>query len=720
MDVFDSVSSLFEEFEKDRTSSGLFISYEKTDDGIEDKSKIIFRVGDSESDTSSDESDKNENESRTYDENESLTQEEGEGSSFIVPSNLFFESERTIGNADRDGLDASSTNASQFKLVHEKNKFQKFANLIDSTRFVADEESPGCQILFQNNRFSRKYRLRIEQFMYSLLMQDAQDPERIAELDLKSSVHTCVDINNKLPSSHRTSDMWSAHAIIGCSQFHREFIVDSLGWPLIGNNPCLTEGWHTPKYEQVYTEALPVGDEDQSARPQRPKATCFNCGGEHMISECPKPKDFRQISINKKKFIEAQGLQKQSSLRYHADDEGDPRFAKFKPGVISEDLRQALGITAQELPLYIYRMRVCGYPPGWLEEAKVSTSGISMFDKHGKEVNLDGDNMEDGEVDLIPNEGELDADKIIEYPGFSGEVPEGVRDDSAVFDFPPLQPHQLKSTLKAQIEAVSEMRKRRNEDEEDGRRKKMRTESSQDMDLSGVDEDLNISVSNGEFCPPLPVDTPPTRPPIPKETPPPTPEEFKPKLDLAKQFSSSSSKSSRSSSPTLEELEKQYKMLQQGLEDAEGGASDVDLQIVDSVEASDEDLDSDTQELIQMKEQLVRCGSTTSIQTFGELGTGSPMGSAPGTPIVLPGGSGKAHPLLSHKSVSVSRDFGTPILKTEVSEKSLPDSSKFSVGIEDHIPYENLPDATGSFNKMRGLIQTIRQKVSFRKKKSKS
>lgn len=29
-------------------------------------------------------------------------------------------------------------------------------------------------------------------------------------------------------------------------------------------------------------------------------------------------------------------------------------------------------------------MRMLGYPPGWLEEAKKQVSGLMMFDKHGK------------------------------------------------------------------------------------------------------------------------------------------------------------------------------------------------------------------------------------------------------------------------------------------------------------------------------------------------
>ena len=57
-----------------------------------------------------------------------------------------------------------------------------------------------------------------------------------------------------------------------------------------------------------------------------------------------------------------------------------------------------LGLGDNELPQHIYRMRQLGYPPGWLLHAEATNSGLAMFDKLGKEVDLDGDIMEDGQV----------------------------------------------------------------------------------------------------------------------------------------------------------------------------------------------------------------------------------------------------------------------------------------------------------------------------------
>lgn len=60
--------------------------------------------------------------------------------------------------------------------------------------------------------------------------------------------------------------------------------------------------------------------------------------------------------------------------------EDEQRFGHMVPGRISGRLRDALGLKRFELPMHIYKMRVLGYPPAWLEEARISHSGISLFD----------------------------------------------------------------------------------------------------------------------------------------------------------------------------------------------------------------------------------------------------------------------------------------------------------------------------------------------------
>lgn len=150
------------------------------------------------------------------------------------------------------------------------------------------------------------------------------------------------------------------------------FIVDSVpsDTPEISNV--------VPEYSR--TEVLINGkliEENKNGAETTPKTAqnaCFNCDGDHSIRDCTKPRDFAKIKHNRAKFTN----NKLSSERYHAEVE--QKFGHFVAGDLTKDLRNALGLRSKELPMHIYRMRMLGYPPGWLENAKVSSSGLTMFD----------------------------------------------------------------------------------------------------------------------------------------------------------------------------------------------------------------------------------------------------------------------------------------------------------------------------------------------------
>lgn len=186
-----------------------------------------------------------------------------------------------------------------------------------------------------------------------------------------------------------------------------------------------------PSYKRCSAEVL---DEETSARKKqkldavnkcfRPKSqsACFNCGDtDHSLRECTRPRNQARIQRARKKKVE----------RYHVDTE--QRFAHIRPGRISSKTRHAMGFGRGELPFMFYRMRVLGYPPAWLEEAKVQSSGITLFNSdvseslnmilhihkfhyqllQGSEVQAP--EQEDGESESF----KYDVNKIVEFPGFN-------------------------------------------------------------------------------------------------------------------------------------------------------------------------------------------------------------------------------------------------------------------------------------------------------------
>lgn len=72
-----------------------------------------------------------------------------------------------------------------------------------------------------------------------------------------------------------------------------------------------------------------------------------------------------------------------------------------------------------------FRMRVLGYPPGWLEEARVQHSGLSLIGQNGV---ADGGSDEEGEIVQPGDKDQYDIKKIVEYPGFNVMTMDGTFD----------------------------------------------------------------------------------------------------------------------------------------------------------------------------------------------------------------------------------------------------------------------------------------------------
>ncbi|KAK2102824.1 hypothetical protein P7K49_020491 [Saguinus oedipus] len=143
-----------------------------------------------------------------------------------------------------------------------------------------------------------------------------------------------------------------------------------------------------------------------------------------------KPRNAARISEKRKEYMDACGEANNQNFqqRYHAE-EVEERFGRFKPGVISEELQDALGVTDKSLPPFIYRMRQLGYPPGWLKEAELENSGLALYD--GKVCPADGTDGETEVGEIQQNKSvTYDLSKLVNYPGFNISTPRGIPDVS--------------------------------------------------------------------------------------------------------------------------------------------------------------------------------------------------------------------------------------------------------------------------------------------------
>ena len=95
-------------------------------------------------------------------------------------------------------------------------------------------------------------------------------------------------------------------------------------------------------------------------------------------------------------------------------------------GLPSKKLSEALGLRRDYLPAYIYKLREMGYPPGWLQQAEISQSGVALYLEEGRKV----ETGEEGEVVDVGDKMQYDTKKLVSWPGFNTEMPKNYRDES--------------------------------------------------------------------------------------------------------------------------------------------------------------------------------------------------------------------------------------------------------------------------------------------------
>ncbi|KAM9446383.1 zinc finger CCHC domain-containing protein 8 isoform 3-T3 [Clarias gariepinus] len=452
-------------------------------------------------------------------------------------------------------------------------------------------DGPLCQILFGNNNISKQCRQEIEDHILSLIQHhqqnNVQDASALHPQPQNSSfVMEETQETNAAPTEKHVRD---AFCVVGSVLYFTTFCLDKLGQPLLNENPQLTDGWDVPKYQQVFAQIMALEGQEVQIKEKRPKPCCFNCDADdHQLRDCPKPKDMGRINAKRKEFAQVNQGNILSNQRYHVE-EVEERFSKYKPGIVSKDLQDALGIVANTLPPFIYRMRELGYPPGWLKEAEMENSGLTLYDASGEE-DSNG-----------PNQTVCyDVSKLVDFPGFNVSAPSGVRDDYRSFGSIPMQPQHWKATFAAQLSDMypaqpESMSMKRCHDSQmtPQQTKKRRTNSdacgSSDMDTdSDLDTPVRDRFDDFQFQPPLPPDSPristppplplgtppvtPTPPPLPKGTPPPTPPTHPGSPVLPGRGGAGGEESE--DGLTLEELEEQQRLLWAELESADNGNSD--------------------------------------------------------------------------------------------------------------------------------------------------
>ncbi|KYN12559.1 Zinc finger CCHC domain-containing protein 8 like protein [Trachymyrmex cornetzi] len=567
-----------------------------------------------------------------------------------------------------------------------------------NSQFVRSNDNnsqPVFKVMFRDESVSRRYRRQIKDFLYTLVRSKPRRKKDSNESSLTLEIwDDGVDSKDK---------KFVENDNIQCSDIS-DFLFTIDKQPNVKNDMDIPT--YGQKYENTFEESI-----HETPKDYIPRLSCFNCDGNHNLRDCPLPRNQSNINKKRKEFASKHN----TGVRYHLSE--DQKFSHMVPGQLSQKLRKALGLKDNQLPRHIYRMRLLGYPPGWLEEARLQHSGLSLFNSDGI---AESDTHKEGEIITDRNKDQYDIKKVYDFPGFNVPPPPGISDESHNYWVPQMQSIHSKQVMLLNLQG---------KETDDGyKRKKLKlpppvnvnvpTISDMEIEDSEVENIVeNVSV-NGHFVPPLPkelVEVPPPPPPPPEL--PQTDDSDSQSQELPSSDSAEDTTSNRNS-PSLSELERTKKVLLMEIEEVNSQSnSDFISTKNDSNTAfvSETPFSSITTTPFQdsVKSDLQYCSDTSLKNDFNttitlDTSASDKMPQFDSTPI-----RSTSHKSSDTNQASVkSVHLGTPILPSTSPYNTLPSSEKFSKDISDVINFENLPDSTGKFEQMSGVLQKVRSTMA--------
>ncbi|XP_010181206.1 PREDICTED: zinc finger CCHC domain-containing protein 8 [Mesitornis unicolor] len=599
-----------------------------------------------------------------------------------------------------------------------------------------------------NNVISKQYHQEIEDFVFNLVQkyeEQKKNEQEKTHFNVKPQPSSVLlEEDCKTASSNSVKKIKEAFSVVGSVLYFTNFCLDKLGQPILNENPQLTEGWEIPKYQQVFSQILSLDGQEIQVKPKRPKPHCFNCGSEdHQMKDCPKPRNAARISEKRKEFMEACGEASNQNFqqRYHAE-EVEERFGKFKPGVISGELQDALGVTDKSIPPFIYRMRQLGYPPGWLKEAEMEHSGLALYD--GKD-----DSGTEDEGSHQAKHTTYDVSKLINYPGFNISTPSGIPDEWQIFGSIPMQPSQQKDVFANYLSTFHspspKSSNKRSASQSSSHHSKRLKEDNVEVPAADMDLDSDLEVSQRsqtpnsfQFQPPLPPGRPSmsTPPPLPQGTTPPNltpPQPSAPTHPPLPRTAAPLNPSSDNPRPkivdsvmdedtlTLEELEEQQRLIWAALEQAESTNSDSDIP-VDTPLTGNSVTSSPSRNEVDLVAEVRSSDKVIAVETrFSDIGEQVPENEHsitspnPGDSLLnlkenpdntdSEGLLDNAMPAPNCERENTSGGEVVTNIKSPAKNSSLvPDMSKFAAGITP-FEFENMAESTGVYLRIRSVLK---------------
>ena len=342
-------------------------------------------------------------------------------------------------------------------------------------------------------------------------------------------------------------------------------------------------------------------------------------------------------------------------------------------------------------------MRDLGYPPGWLEEAKIQHSGLSLFVEKDKRQ-LEGDEDE-GELDA--KKFKYDIQKIYDFPGYN-VVPEyQFHDNYQRHRSQPMMSHHSKTDFIRLLgdSVVNGYKKIKLQD----------NVATEDYDYLNPNADtttmteteMEIEDVTGHITMPLGVTfcQPPALPPYPKD------DSFIPPVPMCAEHEEGQiiDCDNDTTMTSLEELnnKKQAILAEIGESSVFFDTSTINTSVEDSLLQDVIDLDNEDMNATNKTNLISNIIIENSVNENLENSSKDESNSnsiteSPASPAIIEVG---------HVESTV---LGVPVLPSFTPFNKLPSGDNFSKGVCDVIAFENLAESTGKYDSMKVLIDKVR------------
>ena len=347
-------------------------------------------------------------------------------------------------------------------------------------------------------------------------------------------------------------------------------------------------------------------------------------------------------------------------------------------------------------------MRDLGYPPGWLEEAKIQHSGLSLFvEKDKRQLESDDD---EGEVDA--KKFKYDIQKIHDFPGYN-VVPEyQFHDNYQRHRSQPMMSQHSKTEFirmlgDSVVNGYKKIKLKDNAITEDYDCTKTNADTT-----TMTETEMEIEDAEGETTMPLGVTfcQPPALPPYPKDDSilPPEPMTNEPEEGQI----IDSDNDTTMTTTSLEELHNQKLAILAEIGDSSVffDTSTINTSVEDSLLQDVIDLEAD--ESINITNNTNHISNIIIENSVNEnLENSSKDESNSNSLIESPASPTLAAIEVGHVESTV---LGVPVLPSFTPFNKLPSGEHFSKGVCDVIAFENLAESTGKYETMKVLIGKVR------------